>query len=464
MTNDSAISDDWQFFRRTALFDALPEIAWRRLLPAMTHRHVSAGDRLISQGDEGTECYLIRRGKCVVSLDKGETQHIVQKLGPGDIVGEMAMLTGEVRSANVDAETDMDVRILDRDAFDRTCQEFPQLRLFLTKLVTNRLAGTLFTRDRSIGKYVIEEIVGEGRSSMVYRGFHSSLAMPVAVKMLKHDMAMDPDFVSRFHNEAKVIARLNHENIVKIYDVEELYRTFFIITEYLEAQSLDKALTDRSEPDPAAMTTVMLQICEGLRHAHDTGIVHRDIKPGNILVLKDNRAKIVDFGFACALGTQEKQIRGTALYLSPEQIKGGPVDERTDIYSLGIMAFEMFTGRKPCDARNPAQILEWHLSHDVKDPGEFAPDLPEELRRIITTSTRLNPDDRYRNVGRIMHELEPLAERLGIGMRSSAGGTRNMTGLFLSYRDEHKDTMQRLIREFGSELEKLGADMKKVDF
>jgi serine/threonine protein kinase len=209
----------------------------------------------------------------------------------------------------------------------------------------------------------------------------------------------------------------------------------------------------------------VLQICEGLRHAHNNGIVHRDIKPGNILVLNDNRAKIVDFGFACALGTQEKQIRGTAVYLSPEQIKCSPVDERTDIYSLGIMAYEMFTGRKPCELENPPEILEWHLSQDVKDPGEAATDLPDELRRFIVTATRTDPEDRYRNVGRILHELEPLAERLGVGIRSTAVSKgRNMTGLFLSYRDEHQDTMQRLIREFGSELEKLGADMKKVDF
>jgi CRP-like cAMP-binding protein len=450
---------------RIPLFDAIPESAKKKLLAAGSPKQIEAGERLIRQGAEGDGFFIVLKGYCAVRVEREGVLHQVGRLGPGSIVGEMALLTGEKRNAHVDAETDIEVMAITRAAFDETCARYSQVRKFLTRLVTNRLSSALLSTDRTIGKYVIDKVIGEGGSSMVYHGIHSRLNMPVAIKMLKHEMAMEPEFFEQFRNEARVIAQLDHENILKVYDVEELYRTFFIIMEYVEGDSLKSVLRKEGKLSPSRTVELLLQICAGLGHAHEKGVVHSDVKPGNIVLHKNDRVKLVDFGFACAPGTRdEKNIKGTAYYVAPEQVKGQAVDERSDLYSLGIMAYEMMTGQRPCQLDDTIEILTWHLKQDVKDPRSVVADLPEELANLVIKATRRDPELRYRSVGQLVRDLQPVAEMLGI----TGGGTPldqlAMTSLFLFYREEHQTIMQDLIREFTRELEKVGARLKGVNF
>jgi serine/threonine protein kinase len=283
----------------------------------------------------------------------------------------MAIFTGEPRRAHVDAETDMKLWSINRDQFDTMCETYPDLRGFLTDLITRRFSSERMTADRTIGKYVITEILGRGGYSNVYRGIHASLNMPVAIKMLNHDMAMDPDFSEKFRNEAKTIARLNHENIIKVYDIEELYRTIFIIMEYLEGVPLDYVL-EKMERLP-------------LRRALDI----LDIKPGNIFIQPDNTTKIVDFGLAVRPGTVDDLCwPGSILYAPPEKIQGEPVDERSDIYSLGITTYEMVTGQRPFAENDPAKVMSLHVNKNVPDPRRLVPDLPEEMSDFILRATK----------------------------------------------------------------------------
>jgi len=208
----------------------------------------------------------------------------------------------------------------------------------------------------------------------------------------------------------------------------------------------------------------LISICSGLQHAHEKGVVHRDIKPGNVVVQKDDTVKLVDFGFACAPGTKDRNIIGTEHYLSPEIIKVGPVDERADIYSLGIMAYEMFTGRNPCPEKDTADILNWHLKNDVKDPREVVPDLPNELSAFIMRASRRDPADRYRGLAQVLYELEPLAERMGLRNQRESAERLNMTSLYLFYRNEHRAIMQRLLNDFSREVEKVGARLRGASF
>ena len=182
---------DVEFLNSTPFFEAVPLETKRHLVAAMSLKEVSAGQRLIRQGEEGEDFYIIRNGRCVVSLAKDGVHHLIGRLGPRDIVGEMAILTGEKRSANVDAETDMVLWTVSRAAFDELCSQFPRLAEFLTKIVANRFSHALLNADRTIGKYVIERAVGDGGCSVVYKGLHLNLNMAVAIKMLKHNMAMD---------------------------------------------------------------------------------------------------------------------------------------------------------------------------------------------------------------------------------------------------------------------------------
>ena len=209
----------------------------------------------------------------------------VAQLRGGDVVGEMALLTGGERSASVDAETDMRVWELNRADFDRVAAEHPDLREFLTELLTERVDKSPVMAVRNVGRYTMVSRLGRGGYSLVYRGRHRNLNMTVAIKMLKHNLAMDEDFLERFRDEGRIIAGLNHPNIVKVFDIIERYRTIFIMMEYLEGEPLS-AVMERGGALPLGRALNMLrQICRGLDYAHRQGIVHLDVKPANIYVL-----------------------------------------------------------------------------------------------------------------------------------------------------------------------------------
>ncbi len=451
-------------FLKSALFQVLEPATREILLQAMKIQKLNEGDRLITQGDEGDSIYIIRDGRCSVSMEVNGLTHIMGALGPGNIVGEMAYLTGERRNANVDAETDLEVGRISILDFERICGSSSKFRDYLTKIVSERLSTALLTSDRMIGKYLIENPVGVGGFSIVYKGKHSQLNLPVAIKMIKHQITMDPEVMEQLRNEAVTVALLNHENVLKVYDVEELYKTFFFIMEYVEGDNLHFLLDNQVKLTLKEKVDIFLQICAGIAHAHEHGIIHRDIKPGNILIRDDSTVKIVDFGLACAPGTREELVKGTAYYLAPEQIRRRPVTERTDIYSLGMLGFELFTGQRACPEEATNDALAWHLEQDVKDPRILAPELSEEIANILIKSSRRIPDARYASVEQIIYDLEPIAAKLGLKPNKREGQSSHMAGLFLFYRGEYQNLIQKLIRDFGKELEKTGARLRGANF
>jgi eukaryotic-like serine/threonine-protein kinase len=457
-------SDDREFLIHTRLFDAIPQEAKLNLLVAMKASKVSAGSRFIHQGDEGDSLFIIQSGSCTVSVERDQVLHPVAVLSRGDTVGEMALLTGEKRNAQVEALTDLDLWGLSKDDFEKCCYKYPEIRHFLTQVLTARFARSTLIADRTIGKYLINQILDRGGWSIVYKGVHTTLNMPVAIKMLRHNMALDSNFLKNFQDEARIIANLNHENIVKVYDIEQLYRTVFIIMEYLDGDSLEKILREGPRLSSPRALKILLQTCSGLAYAHERGIVHGDIKPGNIFILDGDKAKILDFGLACAPGTKLTSLAGTPKYLSPEQIKRSPIDERSDIYSLGIAAFRMITGQDAFHSPDIAELLNMHLHAAIPNPKSLVPDLPDELSDFIIRATQKNPAERYETVGQIMAELQPLSQRLGVEIPSDSRRNNNMMSLFLFYRVDKQAIIKQLVNDFTSELKKVGAVLREADF
>ncbi len=453
-----------EFLLQTQLLDIAPHEAKCALLNRMRPKRVAAGERIISQGDEGDYIYIIQDGACEVKIEKEGVDHPINRLKAGEIAGEMALLTGERRTAHVDAETDMTLWSLSRADFEGLCNDYADLTDYLTELVTHRFSTEKLTAHRTVGKYLINEILGRGGWSIVYRGTHESLNMPVAIKMLKHTMAMNPEFFEKFKNEAKTIAHLNHENIVKVYDIEELYKTIFIVMEYHEGVSLAYILERTPKPPLPRVVDILLQVCAGLSYAHENGIIHQDIKPANILVQADERTKIVDFGLSCPPGSADCGLPGTVYYMSPEQIEGESVDERTDIYSLGIMAYEMTTGQRPYPEDDIVELMNLHVEEDVPDPRELVPDLPIELSYLIKRATQRDPAGRFRTVWEILRDLQPFADKLGLGRKTLGREPRKMMSLFLFYQDEHQLTLKRVVEEFSKEVKKVGAELRAADF
>ena len=457
---------DLEFLLRTKLFNTLPLEAITPLLKSMKIEHVNAGDRIIKQGEEGKHFYFILDGSCNVNLEKNDIIYKVAHLTVGDIVGEMAVFTGEYRSAHVDAETDMDLLSMSRRKFESLSKKYPELRDFLSEVITHRLSNSKITADKKIGKYIINEMIDQGGFGIVYKGIHSNLNMTVAIKMLKHSNAMDPDFLEIFRNEAKTIARLNHANIIRIYDIEELYKTIFIVTEYLEGSTLKGILKNTPNLPLAKILDITMQVCYGLEYAHKHGIIHQDINPNNIFISSDGQAKIIDFGLACPTGNLDCNFLfpGTIYYIAPEQIVGDAVDERTDIYSLGITVYEMITGKRPFPEDEINNLISLHVHEDITTLNVHTPNLPDEINNFFMKTIRKETSKRYKNISEILSELNPLAEKLGIQSQTSFIRQNKMMGMFLMYPEENQREFDRFIEEFNRNISENGGVLQITQF
>lgn len=440
------------------IVNAMPQEVAYRFLENMTYMHLKKGSRVIKQGEAGDSFYLIIKGSCFIKLEKNNVLYEIARLREGDIFGEMAVFTGEHRNAHVDAETDIDLLSMSREQFETLSREYPNLRSFLSEIITERLSNSKVIADRTIGKYIIIEKIDHGGSGIIYKGFHSLLNMPVAIKMLKHDMAMDPDFIELFRDEAKTIARLNHPNIVRVYDIEELYQTIFIIMEYLDGMLLRDWLKTGAQKSLSEILDIIIQICLGLEYAHKQGIVHQDINPNNIFIQSDSQVKIIDFGLACPPGNIDSNFLfpGTIYYISPEQIKGDPVDARTDIYSLGLTVYDMVANQLPFSGDDMQTIINWHLQKDMPDSHLTMPDLPDELHKFFTKTVRKEKSARYQNISEILDELQPLAGRLNVRVEPTYRKQSKMVNIFLKYQMEDQLALNRLIEEFNKNINEIG--------
>jgi predicted Ser/Thr protein kinase len=448
---------------RTKFLRFISEDADGPILKNMRYQHIQAGKRFITQGQDGDAAYIIQRGSCQLIVEKDGDLHPVGHRGEGDIVGVMAILTGEPRSAHVEAETDMEVWVLKRDQFENISREQPGLLGFLTELAADRFDSRRPIADRTIGKYVATDIIGRGGFSVIYKGLHLELNMPVAIKMMRHDLAMDPDFLNNFQNEAKTIASLNHENIVKVFDIEKRFRTIFLIMEYLDGESLVELLKNLKTIPPNLVAHYLNQICSGLQYAHSRGIIHRDINSSNIIVQRDDRLKILDFGLACPIGTEDFSSLGTLAYMAPEQVKGDPMDQRTDIYAVGITAYEMLVGKRPFPDDDVHVLEDMHLSHEIPDPAASVPNLLPDLQRFIIKSCQRDPNLRYDNFKQALADLKRIGSQLEVDSKSLAATKRKQTTLMLSFEDKSKPELQQLVEEFSAKVRKLGVDLTMPD-
>ncbi len=450
--------------RQVKFLQFLNQEAHGPFLEKMSFQHIRAGTRFVVQGEVDNTAYIIQSGSCLVIVEKDGELHPVDHYGEGDIVGGLGILTGEPRRAHVEAETDMDLWVMTRAQFEEISDQDPDLLNFVTELVADRLDSRRPTAYRTIGKYVATDIIGRGAFSIVYKGEHKSLGMPVVIKMMRHDKAQHENFLENFHNEAKIIAGLSHNHIIKVFDFDERYRTLFIIMEHVSGESLTNMIQRLRMMPPLLVADFLGQICAALDYAHRRGIIHRDINPSNIIVQSNDQVKVLDFGLACPEGTEDFENSGTAHYMAPEQIEGDPVTARTDIYALGITAYEMVTGRRPFQAENLHELLDLHLTRDVPDPAEVVPQLPDELRSFILKAGRCDASRRYPNAEQAGQALKPLIQRSGLTHHHLTIEKQKISTLFLVYDQQNQLALNRLVEEFSSKAQALDVKVKLADF
>jgi beta-lactam-binding protein with PASTA domain/predicted Ser/Thr protein kinase len=286
--------------------------------------------------------------------------------------------------------------------------------------------GTIFA-----GRYRLERKLGSGGMADVWLAEDQELGRKVAIKMLHERYANDTQFVERFRREATHAAGLSHPNVVSIYDRGEAEGSYFIVMEYVEGRTLKELLVTRGPcPVPVAISYVR-QVLAALRYAHRNGIVHRDIKPHNVLVDHEGRVKVADFGIARAGSSQITEagsIIGTAQYLSPEQARGAPVDESSDLYSTGIVLYELLTGDLPFTGETPVEIAMKHLSQVPPSPSSIRPEIPRDLDLVVLRALAKEPADRYRSAKEMDRDLELVGRGEPVGTETEAAATMVLRG------------------------------------
>jgi serine/threonine-protein kinase len=292
--------------------------------------------------------------------------------------------------------------------------------------ITDSLINTLFD-----GRYRIMRKLGSGGMANVYLAEDQELGRRVAIKILNDRHAGDEQFVERFRREAKNAAGLSHGNIVSIYDRGEAEGTYYIAMEYLDGRSLKELILSRGPAPVSVAVDYARQILSALRFAHRHGIVHRDIKPHNVLVDADGHVKVTDFGIARAGAsqmTEEGSIIGTAQYLSPEQARGTTVDQTSDLYSLGIVLYELLTGEVPFTGDSPVEIAMKHLSAVPPALRAKRPDVPQALEQVVLRALAKDPAQRYQSADEMDADLERVARGLSVSRATEEAATTVLRG------------------------------------
>lgn len=266
-------------------------------------------------------------------------------------------------------------------------------------------------------RYEILEVIGTGGMAVVYKALCHRLNRLVAVKILKDEFSGDEEFRRRFRAEGEAVAMLSHPNIVQVFDVSSADNLFFIVMELIDGISLKQYMEVKGILNWKETLHFATQIAKGLEHAHSRGIVHRDIKPHNVMVLKNGSVKVMDFGIAQVMNkssTLTKEALGSVHYISPEQAKGSYTDNRSDIYSLGVVMYEMMTGRPPYDGDSPVAVAIQHINGGAAMPTSLNPNIPAGLEQIIMRAMALDPRDRYISATELLTDLEEFRKNPSI--------------------------------------------------
>jgi hypothetical protein len=431
------------------LFQGLSADAMRHFRDAMEAVAYSDKAEILRQGEPGDEMFVLERGTVRITV-RGEGGKVVfeRTIQAPALFGEMALITKEPRTATVSAEETAHCLRIKKATVHELFTAYPATAAFLTRLVGERLME--HKGIRKVGKYEVSGRLGSGGVATVFEARHPTLGTPVALKMLSHTLVFDPAFADCFEVEAKLVAGLTHDNIVRVLDTEEAYGTKFIVMEKLTGDMLETLIESGQEIDWPNCRRILREISDALAYSHSHGLIHRDIKPANVFLLTDGKVKLLDFGIASELGGADGggKVMGTPYYMSPEQIAGKKLDGRADLYSLGILAYELVTGYVPFDGDTVEELFEHHKRSPLPNPRDERPDLPDDLLEFIERATGKEPDDRFASCADAAAFLKAAAE---VPMLEKFA----MSALSVTYHGSRKELVERVLAEAQKKLEGL---------
>lgn len=371
------------------------------------------GEKLIESNTKAERFYIILQGSVELTIPRLIDNKIRKiHLSDGSVLGEVALLTNTLYTSDATALDKTVVFYLDRNDFSHLIKKHKSFADTMSDLVSKRMAhdGGINKVDR----YTLTQKIGEGNMAIVFEGFDPKLERHVALKMLKYDLSHDQDFLQRFEHEAKIMAKLNHPNIVNVYETVSEYSTSFIVMERLRGRDLKQLLKEKVALNLHETREILYQVVCALEYAHsqgENGIIHRDIKPANIFIDDNGHVKLTDYGIAKPPMDVVTMVMGTPKYLAPEIIKGDPFDGRADIYSVGIMAFNMLTGAPPFSAKSLNELLTMQVYESPPDIKKYRPEIDSDLKFFIEHALVKNPEERIYDWDMIKDLLKPVAKR-----------------------------------------------------
>ena len=412
-----------EFLAEVPPFDTLSPSAMGWLVSQIEMEEYYADDQIVRKGEPGDCMYVIVRGEVAIPVEHADGRtRFRARLPERHFFGEMAILTDEPRSADVFAVSDCGLASIPGAAILDLIDESPDVASFLTEVLGERLMeqGGI----QKVGKYELVRKIGRGGMSVVYEGQHPDLERPVAVKMLSHALVHRRNFAKRFRNEGRIIAALDHTNIVKVFDMEEAYATFFIVMEKLEGPDLSQIIEKEGALDHSRVRGILKQVAAALDYAHSKGVVHRDVKPSNVALDESGHVKLMDFGLAkvkrleALLHEDADIVLGTPYYMSPEQARGDELDLRSDIYNLGILAFEMLTGERPFTGRTKSEVQRKHVQAPIPTPRRLVPNVPADLDAFVATCLQKHPIDRFQTCREVLKFLNRSGQTIELSVRT----------------------------------------------
>lgn len=421
------------------MFAALSEQAVSGLRDALEPVEFEAGSVIIEQGTPGEEMFILERGTVLVSVRSAmQDTHFERTLHAPAVFGEMALVMSQPRVATVTAEGSCRCLRLSRSVLEQLMKRIPQIGEFLTRAVGERLmeASTI----QHVGKYRVIGKLGAGAAATVFEAEHPGLQRTVALKMLTHSLVYNEKFAQQFQKEAQLIASLNHEHIVRVFDTERSHGTHFIVMEKLNGLTLDDIIQQGHRLNWGTVRRVLREIASALAYSHQRGLLHRDVKPSNVfLTAEERKVKLLDFGIAiepdASAAKSGEQLYGTPYYMSPEQALGQRLDGRSDLYSLGILAYELITGQVPFEADTVYELMMKHLNEVTPDPRLLVPDLPGDLAEFVLRATAKRAQDRFESCGAAVTFLK-LANELPMVRHIE------LTTLAISYHPSRRQLVQ----------------------
>ena len=403
-------------------FSILSAGALADLLEAMRFREFEAGASLICQGDPAEFLLLILSGhaSAYVRNTAGDPAR-VGEFGPGDIVGEISLVTDEPRTADVVARTHVESLQLSASDFHALANRHPDLRVLLTEVAADRLGHSRYDglTGKDIHGYQITQCVGRGGMGVVYEATHLATGQNVALKMMNHRLVYELSALRRFRREAAILKTLEHPSLARLYECFSAYKTEFLAMEFCRGQTLSEMIAARGPMKEELVRPMLGQLAIALHYVHGCGLVHRDVKPSNIVVTRSGGIKLLDFGIVTVeenselwtslKTTSHPRLLGTPRYMAPEQFSGRATDRRVDYYAVAAVIFEVLTGRPVIAASNVFDIIREHARFVLPAREDIGHGISYEMYEVLLNGLERDPDKRSLDFERLAAWAAPLA-------------------------------------------------------